>query len=180
MENSAVGLVMVIPMRINVNLKSLTINELKNRRKQLHLSMVGNLFQEAQRDLKEEITKASITYQHPSPGASMQEIHNSISRLSSSQSVDSISTQVGEMLVDFKDLVESIQSTDSTWFNDDNNYKNAMTSALDMKRGTLRKFHELRSHRMLQVFEITSLQTNCICVCIFELSIWFSPMLHVL
>lgn len=37
---------------------------------------------------------------------------------------------------------------DSIWFNDDDNYKNAMTSALDMKRGTLRKFQELHSERM--------------------------------
>ncbi len=43
MEESAQGLIMVIPLRINVNLKSLTMDELKTRRKLLHLSMMDNL-----------------------------------------------------------------------------------------------------------------------------------------
>jgi hypothetical protein len=51
MEDTEKGIVMVIPLRINVNLKSLTMDELQGRRKLLHISMMQNLLAEAHRDL---------------------------------------------------------------------------------------------------------------------------------
>lgn len=138
MEESKHGLVMVIPLRINVNLKSLTMDELKERRKLLHLSMMDNLWQEAQRDLMEEVTR-----HHPDDPAA-----TAAAASSGQNPADQQQEQVRQMLSDFNELMDKVRGMDSIWFNDDDNYKNAMTSALDMKRGTLRKFQELHSERM--------------------------------
>ena len=51
MEETDKGVIMVVPLRINVNLKSLTMDELQGRRKLLHISMMHNLLAEAHRDL---------------------------------------------------------------------------------------------------------------------------------
>lgn len=53
---------MVIPLRINVNLKSSTIDEIVMRRKLLHKNMLGNLISEAQRVLDVLSQDASLTH----------------------------------------------------------------------------------------------------------------------
>jgi len=155
MEESEHGLIMVIPLRINVNLKSLTINELKERRKLLHLSMMENLLQEAQRDLTEEVTRhnpnlvdnqvqdnSSVASGGSAPPSAPQSVAGS------SQQNDSLQAKVQEMLSDFNHLLSETHKLDASFFNNDDNYKDAMTSALHMKSGTLRKFEELNSPRI--------------------------------
>jgi Ca2+-binding EF-hand superfamily protein len=50
---------MVVPLRINVNLKSSTIDEIVTRRKMLHQNMLANLISEAKRNL-EELSDSSL------------------------------------------------------------------------------------------------------------------------
>ena len=50
---------MVVPLRINVNLKSSTIDEIVMRRKMLHQNMLANLISEAKRNL-EELSDSSL------------------------------------------------------------------------------------------------------------------------
>jgi hypothetical protein len=49
MEVTSSGTVMVMPMRVNVNLKSLTIDEFVARRKMLHMGMMKTLMEETRR-----------------------------------------------------------------------------------------------------------------------------------
>lgn len=49
-EMTPMGMVMVWPLRLNVNLKGLTVEELQERRKTLHVAMFDNLISEIQLD----------------------------------------------------------------------------------------------------------------------------------
>ena len=53
-EATALGEVVVFPMRVNVNLKGLTVEQLVSRRKELHLAMSTNLREELFQRLDEE------------------------------------------------------------------------------------------------------------------------------
>ena len=53
MEGSRHGEMLIIPLRVNCNIKSLTIEELQTRRKTLQLSMMSNLRAEANLYLEE-------------------------------------------------------------------------------------------------------------------------------
>ena len=58
-EATAQGEVVVFPMRVNVNLKSLTVEQLVARRKELHLAMSTNLREELFQQLDEEVAAGS-------------------------------------------------------------------------------------------------------------------------
>lgn len=47
------GLVQVFQLRLNANIKSLTVDELVQRRKNLHLAALNNLLEETKRDLQD-------------------------------------------------------------------------------------------------------------------------------
>jgi hypothetical protein len=57
------GLVNLVKLRINANIKSLTVDELVSRRKTLHLAALSNLLEETQRDL-DELEKKVCVYMY--------------------------------------------------------------------------------------------------------------------
>lgn len=52
-EETHMGLVTVLPLRVNANVKSLTINQLKDRRKTLHVEMLKDLVNETRVTLQD-------------------------------------------------------------------------------------------------------------------------------
>jgi Ran GTPase-activating protein (RanGAP) involved in mRNA processing and transport len=126
-EPTRIGKVLVIPLRVNVNIKSLLLDELLARRKMLHVSMVENLLAETRRDL--------VQMAHEDEDS--QEEHFI-------RGEESLLSEVEEMLCEFKEVLHENMQSDAVLYNDDNQYHSAISKALAIKKGTLRKSTELR------------------------------------
>jgi Ran GTPase-activating protein (RanGAP) involved in mRNA processing and transport len=60
--------VMIVPLRVNVNLKSATVEELIGRRKILHAATAKNLIEELTRNVKEQVEKLELIFQQRHDG----------------------------------------------------------------------------------------------------------------
>ena len=166
MESTSKGVVMVIPLRINVNLKSLTMDELQGRRKLLHISMMQNLLAEAHRDLTDVDKEAEALEAQDKTRIKHQIVakmlKGALSMAFATWCQNTVEHNKGvrkkltlqeafvekeKMLNEFKELVSEMQNKEGEWFNDDNHYKDAMTWSLDTKRGIIRKYREIRGDR---------------------------------
>jgi ankyrin repeat protein len=104
---------MVIPLRINVNLKSSTIDEIVMRRKLLHKNMLGNLISEAQRVLDVLSQDASLT-------------HGSVSQ----RIIEQTGTNLGRGYVQLQARHDTHTADD---FNDDLLYKTLIVEGVEEK-----------------------------------------------
>lgn len=50
-------MITIINMRINTNTKSLTLDEMKERRRTIHLQILGNVLDETRRDIESNVEK---------------------------------------------------------------------------------------------------------------------------
>ena len=166
MEETDKGVIMVVPLRINVNLKSLTMDELQGRRKLLHISMMHNLLAEAHRDLA-DVDKEAVAAEEEDKARIKSKIVAKMLKGTLSAAfatwaqhtveqnegvrqkltVDEALAEKDRMLDEFRELVAEMCAKEGEWFNDDNHYKDAMTWSLDTKRGIIRKYQELRGER---------------------------------
>ena len=142
MEDTHKGIVMVIPLRINVNLKSLTMDELQGRRKLLHISMMQNLLAEAHRDLDEIDKEAEAAEESDKTRIKLKTVAKMMKgtqaqafeawRLRSLEfkhdvrkklTLQEVFAEKDKMVLEFKELVSEMCCKDGEWFNDDSHYK---------------------------------------------------------
>ena len=166
MEDTHKGVIMVIPLRINVNLKSLTMDELQGRRKLLHISMMQNLLAEAHRDLTDIDKEAEASEEANKKRIKLKTVAKMLkgtlaqafeawrqrsvdfkNEVRKKLTVQEVLQEKEKMLDEFKELVSEMCCKDGEWFNDDSHYKDAMTWSLDTKRGIIRKYREILSDR---------------------------------
>lgn len=105
---------MVVPLRINVNLKSATIDELVERRKLLHMDMLHNLTSEAALALENHALSANL-------------LHGSL--------LHALVVAAGQRLMDeYRSKGSEHGARDPEEFNEDAKYKLLINEAVDYKR----------------------------------------------
>mmetsp|Transcript_52922 Transcript_52922/g.139376 ORF Transcript_52922/g.139376 Transcript_52922/m.139376 type:complete len:1187 (+) Transcript_52922:93-3653(+) len=114
--------VLLIPIRVNVNLKAVTVEDLMQRRKYLHLGMVKNLREELVNDIRKMLDsgramKAVEDFKTANPGLD----------------VDTSSTS------EFEDIAQIHEQKNSQEFNNDGDYKTFVSEMLDAKVCLVRK-----------------------------------------
>jgi Ran GTPase-activating protein (RanGAP) involved in mRNA processing and transport len=147
MEPTRMGNVLVIPLRVNVNIKSLLLDELLARRKMLHVSMVENLLAETRRDL------VQMAHEDRRDGDGDGDGDGEDAGMSSNQkrprvvAEEPLLCEVEDTLAEFKELLQENVRCDPALYNDDDFYHNAISKALAIKKGTLRKSTELSEQK---------------------------------
>jgi hypothetical protein len=121
------GDVIVFPLRVNVCLKGLTLEQLEERRRDLHISMTGNL--------REELTLES------SPSSLLQHhLDNSeVTELSVIDHTASIERARKHVMIEFEKVIDVQNHIALDIFNDDDQYKIITTKAIDAKKIALQK-----------------------------------------
>jgi hypothetical protein len=98
--------VIVIPARINANLKAKTMEEVIAQRKDLHMSLVKNVTREIARDLK-----------------AIEESDQFVERAKKDfSSKNAVGTLIRSVAKECGDIVSLHESKDHVWYNDDRNY----------------------------------------------------------
>eukprot|EP00961_Rhodomonas_salina_P138532 1863424-Rhodomonas_salina.1 len=110
--------VMIVPLRVNVNIKSLTMDELIGRRMTLHMQMSRTIRGETLQELREEV-QAMRTKPQVSVGI--------FDRAVCERDVDDI-------INDFDGLLKSHEDLPADWYNDDEHYRSAIVDIVGMKR----------------------------------------------
>jgi len=167
LEASPQGLVRVVPMRLNVNAKSMVMEELQARRHLIHLSMVENLLAETKRDLTDIAGHDADDGQQQGPAQRpprLAWVDGNVDAQTASGGSDGGDlllrgksdddfrrAEIEEAIADFRELWKEAQERDPKEFNDDDFWSNQMAMALSLKRGTVRKFKEVRRMRRLSV-----------------------------
>lgn len=123
--------VMIVPLRVNVNIKSLTMDELIGRRMTLHMQMSRTIRGETLQELREEV-QAMRTKPQVSVGI--------FDRAVCERDVDDI-------INDFDGLLKSHEDLPADWYNDDEHYRSAIVDIVGMKRLALIKWHLIQEHR---------------------------------
>lgn len=101
------GLIQVFKLRLNANIKSLTVDELVERRKNLHLAALSNLLEETKRDLEDFCRQA-------------------LALRNDSRCVDGTNTEVREclgkfertVLAEFETVLRRHEELAGSWFNE--------------------------------------------------------------
>mmetsp|Transcript_70707 Transcript_70707/g.188737 ORF Transcript_70707/g.188737 Transcript_70707/m.188737 type:complete len:841 (-) Transcript_70707:766-3288(-) len=124
--------VLVVPLRVNVNLKGVTVEELKERRKGLHLAMVKNLREELSNDAQDRIYALTQFFEKEkeSSGTAHPLEQNAIRM---------VSELVIQITQEFNAYVSKHEETDAADFNKDVNYKQFISSAIEGKLFALTK-----------------------------------------
>ena len=126
---------MVVPLRINVNLKSSTIDEIVKRRKLLHKNMLGNLISEAKRVLDDVSENRGL-------------VAGSVSQR--------IVKQAGEILdQEYKDLRDTHEAFSADDFNVDSVYKKLIVEGVEEK-GRVLSLHSAVYFRILLLLRAAS------------------------
>eukprot|EP00286_Rhodomonas_abbreviata_P001294 CAMPEP_0181290074 /NCGR_PEP_ID=MMETSP1101-20121128/1224_1 /TAXON_ID=46948 /ORGANISM="Rhodomonas abbreviata, Strain Caron Lab Isolate" /LENGTH=1392 /DNA_ID=CAMNT_0023394343 /DNA_START=102 /DNA_END=4280 /DNA_ORIENTATION=- len=121
--------VMIVPLRVNVNIKSLTMDELIGRRMTLHMAMSRTIREETLLELKDELQTMRATV---FSGAYDKNVYQ--------QDVDDI-------IADFDHLIEDHDTKPPDWFNEDEHYRSAIVEVVGMKRLALLKWNLIVEHR---------------------------------
>eukprot|EP00292_Cryptomonas_paramecium_P001805 CAMPEP_0113684470 /NCGR_PEP_ID=MMETSP0038_2-20120614/14023_1 /TAXON_ID=2898 /ORGANISM="Cryptomonas paramecium" /LENGTH=963 /DNA_ID=CAMNT_0000604227 /DNA_START=13 /DNA_END=2904 /DNA_ORIENTATION=- /assembly_acc=CAM_ASM_000170 len=116
--------VVVFSLRVNINLKCLTLEQLEERRKGLHLAMLQNLREELAVDCKICIEEFSSEKRKSAKTA--------LASHSYLENVDCI-------LEEFKGVESKHKSVGSDVFNNDDEYKRLLSEALEAKAGLIEK-----------------------------------------
>mmetsp|Transcript_28961 Transcript_28961/g.69542 ORF Transcript_28961/g.69542 Transcript_28961/m.69542 type:complete len:1427 (-) Transcript_28961:999-5279(-) len=158
MENVDGVVATVIPIRINANTRCLTLDELKSRRKTLHLDMFENILDEIERDLIEKqpvaveiarlggLKKRDKNYPlalgNASPEASLLASPTDVpSELphGADKSSRIIDKTIKMLLQECKAIHERHKERPSEWYNEDEQQKIGLVEAVDLKGLTLTK-----------------------------------------
>eukprot|EP00283_Hemiselmis_rufescens_P011563 CAMPEP_0173448318 /NCGR_PEP_ID=MMETSP1357-20121228/40518_1 /TAXON_ID=77926 /ORGANISM="Hemiselmis rufescens, Strain PCC563" /LENGTH=262 /DNA_ID=CAMNT_0014414817 /DNA_START=30 /DNA_END=814 /DNA_ORIENTATION=- len=141
----------VVHMRINSNAKSLTLDEMIERRKTVHVGMLQNIINEAGRDMysqeQEEATAQRRTRADASgsaahsgwqgPGASdVQGVEGSEAEIEENSKVRSV------VLAELDGVLEEHSQRPAHWFSDDVNFKEAIAEAVNIKGFAIKKRSE--------------------------------------
>jgi hypothetical protein len=103
--------IMVISLRVSVNQKSLTIDQLMSRRRTLHLAMAETLRKETQAELS-DITRQDEAERRAKGGIVV-----------SSGGVDDMSRDATAILEEFDSLIKAQSELGDGWYNHDEHYK---------------------------------------------------------
>mmetsp|Transcript_38330 Transcript_38330/g.120666 ORF Transcript_38330/g.120666 Transcript_38330/m.120666 type:complete len:1644 (-) Transcript_38330:81-5012(-) len=116
----------IIPLKINANVTCSTIEEIVEKRKQLHMALLTNTMNEAIGELNSifasERVEARLTH---APYDRMQDGHHKIK---------------ASILTECQELMDFYAKSPPSWFNDDENYAKAMLQASKLKQMALGKF----------------------------------------
>lgn len=123
---------MVVPLRINVNLKSSTIDEIVMRRKILHKNMLGNLISEARRVL--DVLSNDATLPHGSVSQSI---------------IEQAATNLAR---GYEELQVRHDSHTADDFNDDLLYKTLIVEGVEEK-GRVLSMHRAVYHRIIRLVQ---------------------------
>ena len=125
LANTCKGKVLVIPARINANLKAKTIEEIQAQRRNLHMSLVENVVREVKRDVKE--LQNSAVYQE-----------RKVADPTGQNSGDLVAETVIE---ECDEVLQLHVSKDADFFNEDHNYNKILGEALKLKANAMSKVH---------------------------------------
>eukprot|EP00960_Hanusia_phi_P059475 764173-Hanusia_phi.AAC.1 len=118
--------VRVLPMRINANLTSSTIERILGKRKELYMALLTNIGHEINRELEGELRSDRVKQRlKQSPGDALFMYHKKLQR--------SVSRDV-------QDLLSKYDERDIEWYNSDFDYVRAMEHATSLKQIAMNKF----------------------------------------
>ena len=116
-------------VRLNDNIKSLTVDELVLRRKTLHLASLNNLLEETKRDLQ-DFSRKALGMGGASRRGGCAELEDCLRRFEKS------------VFTEFETVLKQHEALPGRWFNEELHYKRALVEAVDMKRYCTLKIHE--------------------------------------
>jgi len=116
--------VIIFPLRVNMNIKGLTYEQLVERRKLLHMSMVKNLREELRICIDEELSKRVTK---------LQEMDRNALHLHAKFSIKKI------ILEQFDLIMHGHECQDPSFYNVDKNYELATSEAIGMKSSVINK-----------------------------------------
>lgn len=132
LEMTSFGCVKVIPVRINTNLKSKTVEELEAQRKDLMITTI----EFHKRDVTRQLDASTI-----SQGALSKK-----KRFDSSwnKTVEDVASHIQQQ---FANVCDSHRNREVQWFNEDHNFKAAIVEILEMKTAALRTYEYFLSSK---------------------------------
>jgi len=101
--------IMVWPVRLNVNLKGKTLEELQSMRKNIHMSISSNTLQEIKRYVASELLSPAVRLK----------IENGSKTYDSLEEVEALQASIERQC---REVVEKFKETRADWFNDDQHY----------------------------------------------------------
>jgi len=145
--------VLVWPLKLNLNLQCLTLDQLRERRKTLHLSMTRNLIAEVERDLQMHLQ--SEAEESEAKGESEETQKQESAEGQTQESEDEVRAKEEAIVKDearkvvlrqCDEVLQNHQGQPAEWFNDEDNYKKAMDESMMVKRFSLTRFNALVHH----------------------------------
>jgi ankyrin repeat protein len=116
------GQVLVIPARINANLKVKTIEETQAQRKNLHMSLVQNVVREVKRDVRD--LQSSTKFRE---------------RTEMDATKSSVGHMVESVIEECEKLLQMHDDKSTDWFNTDSNYDKILGEAISLKSHAMGK-----------------------------------------